>query len=459
MNFISYAQNFEDVILWRAFQQLGTGFYIDIGAQDPIVDSVSYAFSQHGWCGVSVEPTKFYSEKIRMERPTEIVEQVAIGDGAGQIKFFEFPGTGLSTSEPEIATQHISAGFDFLETRVPIITLDALLTKYADRDIHWLKLDVEGMETSAIKSWRTSEVRPWVLVIESTVPMSEALNFDGWEDLIVRKNYEFAYFDGLNRFYVHADHRDLLEFFNKPINVFDRFSLSGTATHSFVDKIKDELFLSRENLDGQEKKVVSLEGALVLSEVRTHQLTEECAAANLVIADLGRKLHQFESDSNFSRAKWKEFEGKFSDANARIIRAEAENTALQNSYSWRLTKPFRRTIDSLIWVKEKLHEFASRILIYSIHLFSGFFTALVKRVLKNPSLTYKLNSKLIRYPAVHAKLKSLISGADTFANAYQNDSSYATNEDGHQPSSTRVLTRRARVILDELEIKFRESRG
>ena len=32
MTVISYAQNFEDVMLWRALQHVGTGYYVDIGA-------------------------------------------------------------------------------------------------------------------------------------------------------------------------------------------------------------------------------------------------------------------------------------------------------------------------------------------------------------------------------------------------------------------------------------------
>ena len=83
MSFVSYAQNFEDVMLWRALKHIKNGFYIDIGAQDPIVDSVSFAFYENGWRGVHVEPTAQYSSKLRQARPDEIVEQVAIGDGEG----------------------------------------------------------------------------------------------------------------------------------------------------------------------------------------------------------------------------------------------------------------------------------------------------------------------------------------------------------------------------------------
>ena len=56
MTFISYAQNFEDVILWRAFKNLQNGFYVDVGANDPINDSVTQAFYEKGWRGINIEP-------------------------------------------------------------------------------------------------------------------------------------------------------------------------------------------------------------------------------------------------------------------------------------------------------------------------------------------------------------------------------------------------------------------
>lgn len=57
MTIISYAQNFEDVRLWRAFSDVTAGRYLDIGTQDPVQDSVSLAFYERGWRGVHVEPT------------------------------------------------------------------------------------------------------------------------------------------------------------------------------------------------------------------------------------------------------------------------------------------------------------------------------------------------------------------------------------------------------------------
>jgi len=52
--YIYYAQNFEDVMLWRALKHIKNGFYIDIGAWDPVIDSVSNLFYENGWRGINV---------------------------------------------------------------------------------------------------------------------------------------------------------------------------------------------------------------------------------------------------------------------------------------------------------------------------------------------------------------------------------------------------------------------
>lgn len=240
MSFVSYAQNFEDVMLWRALKHVVRGFYIDIGAQDPVIDSVSLAFYEHGWRGIHVEPTQQYSTKLREARPDETVEQIAIGNTVGLLKFYEFEDTGLSTADPAIARQHQEDGYVVIATEVPTVSMDVLLDRYGDRDLHWLKLDVEGFEESVLESWRMSAVRPWVLVIESTRPGTQEQSHGEWEDIVLSKGYTFAYFDGLNRFYVHRDHSDLLPFFVAPPNIFDGFVLSGTASQPFYRLVADK---------------------------------------------------------------------------------------------------------------------------------------------------------------------------------------------------------------------------
>jgi len=278
MSFVSYAQNFEDVMLWRALKHVESGFYIDIGAQDPIIDSVSRAFYEHGWRGVHVEPTQQYSDKLRLARPDETVLQLAIGNQAGALTFYEFEDTGLSTADPDIARRHQEAGFCCNETLVPVISLDALFERIGVQDIHWLKLDVEGLEKAVLESWKSSSARPWVLVIESTRPLTQEESHDEWEKLLLAKGYRYVYFDGLNRFYISRHHADLVSAFRAPPNIFDGFVLSGSASQPFYK----------------------------LAEAKANQA-----------------------------------EAKANQAEAKANQAEANFVGLLNSKSWRLTAPLR----------------------------------------------------------------------------------------------------------------------
>ena len=70
---ISYAQNFEDVMLERAFANVEAGFWIDVGAWDPDVDSVTRHFSDRGWRGVNCEPNPHYFNLYRDRRPRACV--------------------------------------------------------------------------------------------------------------------------------------------------------------------------------------------------------------------------------------------------------------------------------------------------------------------------------------------------------------------------------------------------
>ena len=55
---VSYAQNHEDVLLRRVFPDEPNGFYIDVGANDPVRDSVTKHFYDRGWHGINIEPAE-----------------------------------------------------------------------------------------------------------------------------------------------------------------------------------------------------------------------------------------------------------------------------------------------------------------------------------------------------------------------------------------------------------------
>jgi FkbM family methyltransferase len=224
MPFVSYAQNGEDVLLWRALREVEVGFYIDVGAAHPTADSVTLAFYERGWHGINVDPDPDCVAALRKERPRDISLELAISAEAGQRPFYSFPGTGWSTLSGDVAGVHETHGHHANERVVETQTLAAICDNLVRGEIHFLKVDVEGSETQVIASGDFVRFRPWIIVIEATLPDSAQQVPRTWEPVLAAVGYRFAQFDGLNCYYVACEHAErLLPILAIPTNIFDDF--------------------------------------------------------------------------------------------------------------------------------------------------------------------------------------------------------------------------------------------
>lgn len=225
-------------MLWRAFKDVENGFYIDVGAQHPVIDSVSKAFYEKGWRGVHVEPVPEFADLLKADRPDEDVLQLALGNHSGVIPLFSIPGTGLSTQDQATAHRHLDErSLASVVLQVPVLSAKVALKKYAGRTLHWLKIDVEGAERDVLEGWNFKDLSPMIVLIEATEPNRQVKTHHEWEHLLLSKKYEFAYWDGLNRFYVRSDMPQLKNAFDSPPNVFDGAALAGSANAPWHTKI------------------------------------------------------------------------------------------------------------------------------------------------------------------------------------------------------------------------------
>ena len=206
----SHAQMREDVILDHALRGVKHGFYIDVGAQDPVADSVTKAFYERGWRGINIEPNQEYFHKLQDDRPHDLNLMTAVGSEPGTVSFHEVLHTGLSTTNKVYAKRHEETGYAVCSYDVACTTLDRICADSRVGIVHFLKIDVEGAEKAVLEGFSFDEVRPWVVVIEATEPNSSRPVFSEWESLLVARRYRFAYFDGINRFYVANEHGDLV---------------------------------------------------------------------------------------------------------------------------------------------------------------------------------------------------------------------------------------------------------
>jgi FkbM family methyltransferase len=226
---ISYAQNGEDVVLRRAFRDNETGFYIDVGACDPIEDSVTCHFYERGWRGINIDPDARWFDSLREVRQRDINIQAAVGTGGGFVSFFPSSIRGHGTVDASVAVRRDAAPPEAVRR---ITLTEVAATHAAGQTIDFLKIDVEGWESDVLASFDLNAFRPRVILVEA-VDQDGAETHQAWEPGLLGRGYRFALFDGLNRFYCRDEEADmLLPRLAAPANVLDDFRLAREVRRS-----------------------------------------------------------------------------------------------------------------------------------------------------------------------------------------------------------------------------------
>jgi FkbM family methyltransferase len=223
--FVSYAQHGEDVVIWRALQHVPDGYYLDVGAAHPSTDSVTRALYERGWRGIHVEAMSEYAAALRDARAGDVVVEAAAGAEPGQAFFYAVPGTGLSTTRAVEATVAEGRGFGVTEVMVPVRTVDDILGEHlpAGREVHVMKVDVEGAEEEVLRGAALKRWRPWVVVVEATRPGATERTSDRWQHHLLDAGYVVCMFDGLNLWFRRDDHPELEEALSYPACPLDLY--------------------------------------------------------------------------------------------------------------------------------------------------------------------------------------------------------------------------------------------
>ena len=338
MTTISYAQNFEDVMLLRAFRHIEKGFYVDVGANDPSVDSVTKAFYERGWHGINIEPLSSHFADLQRDRPHDINLRCAAGASEGEIDIWECDVRGWASADKETIEQHIATGKTGSYHRVPMATLTEICQRHAPHEIHFLKIDVEGYEHPVLAGMDFQRFRPWIVIVEATRPNSTEEIHSQWEDLLVGGGYIFGYADGLNRFYVAREHKELISALKYPPNVFDNFMHAGQMAEA--EAMAQQVL--QEKINEFESRSAAAESRSAAAESRAAELQtklDAIMAANHLhwtLAEERAKEIQFLRQTIEMQTQ-ENLEQIFRLTNA----YEKNMQAIQESISWKITKPIR----------------------------------------------------------------------------------------------------------------------
>jgi FkbM family methyltransferase len=156
---INYSQNSEQQYILNHFYGF-TGTFLDIGANDGITLSNSYALVPLGWAGYLVEASPTAYERLLKTHTGSnrmSMYNLAVGSYDGEITLHEsgeLLGTGdialVSSTKDEELKRWESLNMPFKPVIVPCVTFETLLKTMGQRHFDFVTIDIEGMEKEVV---------------------------------------------------------------------------------------------------------------------------------------------------------------------------------------------------------------------------------------------------------------------------------------------------------------------
>lgn len=186
----SYSQGGEDLILAKLLNYNPKGFYIDVGANDPVILNNTYLFYKMGWTGLNFEPIPELAEKFKKKRNRDIVVNKAISNFTGEADF-----------SAGIKEYHVNSSLLNLELpkqkmiKVSVAKLENILDELKIKEIDFISIDTEGTEVDVLEGLNLNKYRPKFILAEyNTVSKAN----DKLTPYLLTKGYQPVYINTWN---------------------------------------------------------------------------------------------------------------------------------------------------------------------------------------------------------------------------------------------------------------------
>lgn len=204
---MSYAQEGEDLILNRFFNNKKTGFYIDVGAHHPKRYSNTFSFYKKGWRGINIDAMPGSMSSFNKQRPEDINIEVGVSKTEQVLTYYIFNELALNTfSESEAKKKDGLRSYKIIDKKkVETFTLKQLLDLHLKDgvSIDFLTIDVEGLDLEVIESNDWEVFRPKLVLVEdlkqhtlSQLPINSKLYkiMLGYDYELVAKTFNTLFF-------------------------------------------------------------------------------------------------------------------------------------------------------------------------------------------------------------------------------------------------------------------------
>jgi FkbM family methyltransferase len=147
-----------------------SGVVVDVGAHQGLALS---PFLESGWVGYAIEPDPSNRAILQVRCPMATIDPRAISETDGQTVslFTSNVSTGISTLSPFHASHEITAS-------VETVRLDTFVQQHQIEQVDFLKIDIEGFDLFALRSFPWATHRPKAIVCEFEDRKTVQLGYD-----------------------------------------------------------------------------------------------------------------------------------------------------------------------------------------------------------------------------------------------------------------------------------------
>ena len=163
----TYSMEKEDLEILKCLNTVQKGFYVDVGAYHPIQRSNTFLLYKKQWRGINIDISSFSIDLFNYLRPDDINLNIAVSNKDELVTFyFQKKLSQLSTIKKDIANEKIQG--EIKEKKIMSNKLTTILnkTKYNNKKIDFLNIDIEGADFEALKSLDFKIYRPKLICVE-----------------------------------------------------------------------------------------------------------------------------------------------------------------------------------------------------------------------------------------------------------------------------------------------------